>query len=150
MVLCDRCIFFILIDRRHPEVKAVVVMLIIWMFIRAQSEAHHCLGNVKPRQEGSGKNIPLVHFLTSPTIPHSLYVPDSQVTLGVSQSRVRLLGSTCLPSILLQKRVKNTSWHSENEEWNRLASVRHMRGPALHLPPQIWGNWSVRKALWGF
>ncbi|KAL3060952.1 hypothetical protein OYC64_009210 [Pagothenia borchgrevinki] len=30
-------------------------------------------------------------------------------TLGVSQSRVRLLGSKCLPSILLQKRVKNTS-----------------------------------------
>ena len=45
-------------------------------------------------------------------------------TMGVSQSRVRLLGSTCLPSILLQKRVKNTSCHSENEEWNRRASVQ--------------------------
>ena len=45
-------------------------------------------------------------------------------SVGVSQSRVRLLGSTCLPSILLQKRVKNTSWHSENEVWNTLASVQ--------------------------
>ena len=48
----------------------------------------------------------------------------SSQSLGVSQSLVRLLGSTCLPSILLQKRVKNTSCHSENEEWNRLASVQ--------------------------
>ena len=71
-------------------------------------------------------------------------------SLAVSQSRGCWLGSTAEPSILLQKQGKNTSWHSENEEWNTLASVRHMRGPALHLPPQIWGNWSVRKALWGF
>ena len=45
-------------------------------------------------------------------------------SLGVSQSRVRLLGSTCLPRVLLQKRVKNTSWHLENEMWNTLASVQ--------------------------
>jgi len=45
-------------------------------------------------------------------------------TEAVSQSRVHLLGSICLPSILLQKRVKNTSWHSENEVWNTLASVQ--------------------------
>ena len=69
--------------------------------------------------------------------------------LGVSQCNY-LLGSTCLPSHFLQKLGKNPSWHSENEEWNRLASVRHMRGPALHFPPQILGNWSMCKALWGF
>ena len=50
-----------------------------------------------------------------------LFISDTQ---GVSQSRVRLLGSTCLPSILLQKRVKNTSCHSETKEWNTLASVQ--------------------------
>ena len=43
---------------------------------------------------------------------------------GCFSMRVHLLGSTCLPSVLLQKRVKNTSWHSENKEWNRLASVQ--------------------------
>jgi len=26
MVLCDLCIIFLLIDRRHPEVKVVVVL----------------------------------------------------------------------------------------------------------------------------
>ena len=36
------------------------------------------------------------------------------------------------------------------EHASKCAGVRHMRGPALHLPPQIWGNCSVRKALWGF
>ena len=36
------------------------------------------------------------------------------------------------------------------EHASKCAGVRHMRGPALHLPPQIFGNWSVSKALWGF
>ena len=44
-----------------------------------------------------------------------------QKSVGVSQCRVRLL-STCLPSHLLQKRGKNTSWHSENEECFLIAS----------------------------
>ena len=36
------------------------------------------------------------------------------------------------------------------EQASKCAGVRHMRSPALHLSPQIWGNWSVHKALWGF
>ena len=63
------------------------------------------------------------------TRPLVCYEMDQSVELlthtqGVSQCRVHLLGSTCLPSVLLQKRGKNTSWHSENKEWNRRASVQ--------------------------
>ena len=47
----------------------------------------------------------------------------SLFSLGVSQSRVCLLGSTCLPSDLLQKRGKNTSWHSENKGCFSIAST---------------------------
>ena len=44
-------------------------------------------------------------------------------------------------------RLRNTQ---RVEQASKCAGVRHMRGPALHFLPQIWGNWSVRKALWGF
>ena len=66
--------------------------------------------------------------------------------LGVSQCRGHFLGRTCLPSHFLQKRGKNPSWHSGKrrvEQASKCAGVRHMRGPALHFPTQIWGNWSV-------
>ncbi|XP_034000008.1 uncharacterized protein LOC117493518 isoform X1 [Trematomus bernacchii] len=65
------------------------------------------------------------NWLTSrgkPNLPSSTW--DTCQTRGVSQCRGRFLGSTCLPSHFLQKLGKNPSWHSENEEWNRRASVQ--------------------------